>query len=103
MSKLIKFLIIFISLFIVFVSEAQNNSKAYNLYNSEGKLFLHFHGAYHSDFHDGIVWYLHNSNPDLKIMTLSTVLQDNTSNLDEENIQRANYIIVVPADMTRTY
>lgn len=72
-------------------------------YWDEGKLFLHFQGAYHSDFHDGIVWHLHNSNPDLKIMTLSTVLQDDTSNLDEENLQRADYIIVVPTDMTRTY
>lgn len=72
-------------------------------YWEEGKLFLHFHGAYHSDFHDGIFWHLHNSNPDLKIMTLTTVLQDDPSNLDEENLKRADYIIVVAADMTRTY
>ncbi|MCF8380241.1 MAG: ChaN family lipoprotein [Bacteroidales bacterium] len=72
-------------------------------YWEEGKLFLHFNGAYHSDFHDGIVWYLLQSNSGLKIMTLSTVLQEDTSKLDEENLNRADFIIVVPADMTRTY
>ncbi len=69
----------------------------------EGKLFLHFNGAYHSDFHDGIIWHLKNSNADLIIKTLTTVLQDDTSILDEENLNRADYIIVVPSTMTRTY
>ena len=78
---------------------------AYNILKNweKGLLFLHFNGAFHSDFHDGIIWHLKKSNADLKIMTLSTVLQDDTSFLEEENLNRADYIIVIPSTMTRTY
>ena len=65
--------------------------------------FLHFNGAYHSDFHDGIIWHLLSNKPDLKVMTISTVSQENIFKLDEENLKRADFIIVVPEDMTKTY
>ncbi len=78
---------------------------AYTILKNWGKglLFLHFNGAFHSDFHDGIIWHLKKANADLKILTLSTVLQDDISILEEENINRADYIIVIPSTMTRTY
>ncbi|MDD3875024.1 MAG: ChaN family lipoprotein [Bacteroidales bacterium] len=66
-------------------------------------IFLHFHGAFHSDFYDGIYWYLKQSNSNINILTISTVEQDNISSLDEEHLGRADFIICVPASMTKTY
>ena len=68
-----------------------------------GQLLLHFNGSYHSDNHDGIVWYLRQADPKLKILTISTVSQEQLTKLDQENLQKADYVVVVPADMTKTY
>jgi uncharacterized iron-regulated protein len=70
---------------------------------SPGKLLIHFHGSYHSDNFEGIYWYLKQKNPDLKIVTLSTTLQQDTGELDEESYGRGDFILVVPESMTRTY
>ena len=68
-----------------------------------GQLLLHFNGSYHSDNHDGIVWYLHQADPKLKILTISTVSQEQLQKLDKENLQKADYVVAVPLDMTKTY
>lgn len=68
-----------------------------------GKVFIHFNGAYHSNDHEGIVWYLKLENPDLKILTISTVEQDTITDLKDEYKNIADYILCVPADMTKTY
>jgi len=65
--------------------------------------FLHFNGAYHSDNFEGIGWYLKNYAPKLKIVTISTVEQENIQKLEAEAINQADFIICVPADMTKTY
>ena len=70
---------------------------------SPGKKFVHFHGAYHSDNYQGIVWYLKQMNPNLKIMTVSTVEAKNCDSLSTEDKTKADYIIVIPDDMTKTY
>lgn len=64
---------------------------------------LHFNGAYHSDYHQGIVWYIRKAKPDAKIMTISTVTQLDINKLDDENKQKADFIICVPETMTRTH
>lgn len=69
---------------------------------SPGKQFLHFNGAYHSDFHQGIMWYLLQANPNLKIVTISTVTQDKVNKLEAEYTGKADFIITVPNTMTRT-
>ena len=68
-----------------------------------GQLLLHFNGSYHSDNHDGIIWYLRQADPKLKILTISTVSQEQLTKLDQENLQKADYVVVVPMDMTKTY
>ncbi len=68
-----------------------------------GKLVVHFNGSFHSDNFDGIFWYLKKQNPDLKILTISSVEQDTIQILKEENQKLADYIICVPSDMTKTY
>jgi uncharacterized iron-regulated protein len=67
-----------------------------------GMHFLHLNGAYHSDFHQSIVWYLKKNNPNLKIVTISTVSQQHTKKLDAEHRDKADFILVVPEGMTRT-
>jgi len=69
----------------------------------KGKLLIHYHGSFHSDNFDGIYWYLKKQNPDLKILTISSVDQDTIQNLSEVNLNLANYIICVPSNMTKTY
>jgi len=66
-------------------------------------LFLHFNGSFHSDDYEGILWYLKQENSSLKYATLSTVSQDNISELDKENIRKADFIICVDSSMTNTY
>lgn len=68
-----------------------------------GKQTIHYHGTYHSDFYEGIFWYLRKANSELNLKTIATVTQDDVSNLEEESIGRADFIIVVPQTMTRTY
>jgi uncharacterized iron-regulated protein len=68
-----------------------------------GSLFIHYNGSYHSENHDGIVWHLLQSKPDLKIATVTTVSQKDISKLLEENKNKADFIICVDEDMTTTY
>lgn len=74
------------------------------LTNSEqNKLFLHYNGSYHSDDYEGINWYLNKGNSSLKIITVSVVEQDNIKKFNKENKLKADFIIVVPSTMTKTY
>ena len=65
--------------------------------------FVHYEGSYHSDNYQGIVWYLKNVYKHDNIKTISTVTQEDLSKLNEENLNKADYIIVVTEDMTTTY
>jgi uncharacterized iron-regulated protein len=68
-----------------------------------GFTFLHFNGSYHSDNHEGILWYIKQYAPETSIKTISTVIQDDISKIEEENIGKADYIIVVNDRVTDTY
>jgi uncharacterized iron-regulated protein len=69
----------------------------------EGHLLLHVNGAYHSDNHDGILAYLRQLNPQLKVLTISTVSQGQLGKLEKEHEQKADFVLAVPQDMTKTY
>ena len=69
----------------------------------DGSLFIHYNGAYHSDQYEGILWHMKRKNSGLNYMTISTVSQNNIDELEKENKGKADYIICVDADMTRTY
>jgi uncharacterized iron-regulated protein len=68
-----------------------------------GKTFIHYNGTYHSDNFEGIVWYLRHENPELRIMTISSVEQDTLDVLKEENLNLANYTLCIPSSMCKTY
>ncbi|MEM9824671.1 MAG: ChaN family lipoprotein, partial [Bacteroidota bacterium] len=68
-----------------------------------GNTFLHFNGAYHSDFFEGILWYLKQEESALNYLTITTVSQKDIHRLNQENKGRADFIICVDEDMTTTY
>jgi len=78
-------------------------AKSISKYWQKGKVVLHFNGSYHSERHMGIIWYLNKVNPSLKVVTIATLLQDNIDKMDEDNINKADFVIVIPSSMTRTY
>jgi uncharacterized iron-regulated protein len=69
----------------------------------ENSLFIHFNGSYHSDNFEGINWYLKQENPSIKIVTIATVSQNDISKLEPEYLGKANFIIVIDEDVTKTY
>ena len=72
-------------------------------YLSESSIFIHYNGAFHSNFYEGILWYLKKYSDSVNALTISTVTQAEIGKLDEENIGMADYIICVDEDMTSTY
>jgi uncharacterized iron-regulated protein len=69
----------------------------------KGQLVIHYNGSYHSDKHSGIIWHLNKYNPAIKTFTVSTVLQDDINKISDENKGLADFIIVIPSSMTKTY
>lgn len=84
---------------------SKDATMSYNIYKnwSEGKVFIHYNGTYHSDNFESIVWYLNKYQNNLKIITIGTVSQVKTETLENKNLGKANYIICIPESMTKTY
>jgi len=72
-------------------------------YRQPGQTVIHYNGSYHSDRYMGILWYLNKYSPGLKIMTITTILQDEMAKMSDEGLGKADFVIVVPSSMTRTY
>jgi uncharacterized iron-regulated protein len=70
---------------------------------SKGQLFIHYNGAYHSNNHSGIEWYLKQQNPNLKILVISSTEQKDILKLEEESKESGDFIICTPSDLTKTY
>jgi uncharacterized iron-regulated protein len=68
-----------------------------------GKVFIHYNGSFHSENYSGIIHYLKRERPEIKVSTITTVLQADTDSLRAEYLNTADYIVVVPETMTRTY
>ena len=68
-------------------------------------VFYHINGSYHSDFFQGILWYVnYYAQVDYDdMLTISTVTQEDTGKLSEEFRGKADFIICVPETMTRTH
>lgn len=74
-----------------------------NRYLRPSQTVIHYNGSYHSDRYMGIIWYLNKYNPGLKIATITTVLQDDIDKMNDESLGKADFVIIVPSSMTRTY
>jgi uncharacterized iron-regulated protein len=69
----------------------------------ENSVFVHYNGTYHSDNFEGIYWYLKQLKSDLNIITIATVTQKDVSTLAIENFHKADFILVVDEDVSRSY
>ncbi|MEI7490188.1 MAG: ChaN family lipoprotein [Bacteroidota bacterium] len=73
----------------------------------DSTIFLHFNGSYHSENHEGIVWmvqqYIRRGSTSPKILTIGCVEQEDLGDLEKSNEGKADFIIVIPSDMTKTY
>lgn len=69
-----------------------------------GHKMIHYNGSFHSDFHEGIEIYVRKyGNPNLKVLTLSCVESEDPSSWNEEDENKADYLIYVDAQMTKTH
>lgn len=76
----------------------------------DNPLFIHLNGSFHSDYKEGIAWYLNYYFPEYgaeentkKLVTLSSVEQETIRKLSEEHKGKADFILVVDQEMTKTY
>jgi uncharacterized iron-regulated protein len=69
----------------------------------KGKTFLHYNGSYHSNFHQGIEWYLKQQNPDLKILVIAATEQKDVNSLEESALNSGDFIICTPSSLTKTH
>lgn len=72
-------------------------------YMKDGQQFIHYNGSYHSDRYQGIIWYLNKYDSKLSVATVKTVEQEDIDQLQEDMKGTADFIIVIPANMTKTY
>lgn len=72
-------------------------------YFQPGRTVIHYNGSYHSVRYMGIIWYLNKYKPGLKIVTITTILQNDINKMGDTGTGQADFVIVVPASMTRTY
>jgi len=70
---------------------------------SPNQVFFHLNGSYHSNDFEGIYWYLKQYQKNVEILTISTVEQKDLETLEDEHLDKANFIIVVNQNMTKTY
>lgn len=64
---------------------------------------LHINGAYHSNDYEGIVWYLKFYRPNIRVMTITTVEQEDIRSLNEEFFNKADFIFLFPLDSHKSF
>ncbi len=71
---------------------------------SDGDFLFHIQGSYHSNYDQGIIWWINKIQPGFKIKSITTLMQSQWEKMSkEEKANIANYIIVVSDTMTETY
>lgn len=68
----------------------------------EGKLFIHYNGSYHSEKFEGIVWYIRQTMPELRIVTIASVEQEELDSLAADHSGLADFTLCTPVSMTKT-
>ncbi len=72
-------------------------------YFNPGDFLFHFEGSYHSNFDQGIIWWINKIQPGLNIMSVTTLKQSEWDEMTVEDKNTiADYIIVVADSMTET-
>ncbi len=71
--------------------------------HKKGNVFIHYNGSYHSNDHQGIVWYIKQANPEAKVLTIDVETQKSLNKLEKKNKNKADFIILVDPDFPRSY
>lgn len=74
-----------------------------NKNRKENSIFVHYNGTYHSDNYEGINWYLRKLDADMQIVTIAMVEQKDITKLEAEHYNKADFILVIDEDVTKTY
>ena len=74
-----------------------------NKNRKENSIFVHYNGTYHSDNYEGINWYLRKLDADIQIVTIAMVEQKDISKLEAEHYNKADFVLVIDEDVTRTH
>ena len=69
----------------------------------ENTTFIHFNGSFHSNYFEGIYWYLQQYKPGINVATINTVLVEDINSLDKTELETADFILAVDHEMTSTY
>ena len=69
----------------------------------EKTIFIHFNGTYHSDNFEVIYWYLKKTAPNMEILTIATIEQKELKKISTEDYNKADYILVIDEDVTKTH
>lgn len=69
----------------------------------QNSIFLHLNGSFHSDYHEGIEWYINQYQKGLSVATISVVEQVSVKTLEKEHYGKADFVIVVDTDMPKSY
>ena len=70
---------------------------------NENAIFIHYNGTYHSDNFEGIYWYLKKTAPTLEVLTIATIEQKEINKINTEEYNKADYILVIDEDVTKTH
>lgn len=66
-------------------------------------LLFHIQGSYHSNYDQGIIWWINKIEPGFDIKSITTVVTSEWNDMSEEERETiADYIIVVADNMTKT-
>ena len=69
----------------------------------KGTVFLHINGYYHNIYDEGIIWYVRQKNPGLRITSIATVKQVSIEKLEKRHTGISRFIICTPSTMTETH
>jgi len=70
---------------------------------NQGDFLFHFQGSYHSNYDQGIIWWINKIQPGLKIKSITTLSQSEWNEMtEEEKTTIADYMLVVADNMTQT-
>lgn len=72
-------------------------------YLKQEKQVYFLNGSFHSDFYQGIFWYIQQYKTNTTIGTITTVEQVQVKKLEKEHLGKADFIIVVDETMTKTH
>lgn len=70
---------------------------------NENQVFYHINGSFHSNYKEGIIWYLKKMRPELKILNIATVLEEDATLWNKDNRDLGDLILAIPERMSRSY